>query len=177
MEDAKARKELDEIQREIDDERRRLAARDFELKLSHHVAIKPLLARRDEVVRSGAGCAGYWARALGSYGAGAALLPRDAHNRAAAGWMRSLEADYLPGLAYRVHVELNENEFVSNRWLTKSMRLGAREAEKTAVVWRDNRRWLVFEFFETDAEDLDVFDILYELYVNSASYFLGCRAP
>ncbi|KMV66796.1 hypothetical protein M970_011260 [Encephalitozoon cuniculi EcunIII-L] len=86
--------------------------------------------------------------------------------------MRSLVAEYLDGYGYRVHIELNENEFVSNKTLTKRVDLSLASVEKTGVVWRGNRRYPVFEFFESDTQDLDMFDILYELYVNSASYFL-----
>ena len=79
---------LDEVQHDIDGERRRFAERDFECKLEHHVRIKPLLCRRDAAAAS---LGAYWARVLGNYGPGAALLPRG-EGGVATGWMRALSA-------------------------------------------------------------------------------------
>ncbi|KMV66675.1 hypothetical protein M970_010030 [Encephalitozoon cuniculi EcunIII-L] len=162
---------LDEIQRDIDEEHLVFARRDFECKLEHHKAIRPLLLRRDSVI-SEALLEMYWGRALAGFDAARGILPRDGCDRISTQWMRSLVAEYLDGYGYRVHIELNENEFVSNKTLTKRVDLSLASVEKTGVVWRGNRRYPVFEFFESDTQDLDMFDILYELYVNSASYFL-----
>ncbi|KAL7346466.1 nucleosome assembly protein [Encephalitozoon intestinalis] len=170
MQDAEICRLLDEIQSDIDGEHEAFARRDFECKLEHHRNIKPLLGKRDGLVRRAVEC--YWARALANYRPGAALLPVDALGRPDTRWLRSLEVDYLPEYGYRVHMELNENEFVQNTALTKKAYLGRRDVERSGVRWKGDLRCAVLGFFETDTQDLDIFDILYELYVNSAFYFL-----
>ncbi|KAG5858851.1 hypothetical protein KMI_10g15490 [Encephalitozoon hellem] len=164
-------KDLEEIQRDIEREYEEFARKDFECKLEHHKQIRPLLARRDRVIASMVP-GDYWGRVLGRYEVGETILPRGTNNEVCTGWVRSLRADYLDGYAYMVEIEVNENEFVGNSTLRKKAYLFEGEVEKSGVRWKGDRRWPVFEFFETDTADLDVFDILYEVYVNSVTYFL-----
>lgn len=163
---------LDDVQGELDGEYARFARRDFECKLEHHSRIQRVLARRDEMVEGSGLADSYWGRAFLAYDIGMEILPVDENGQFAAGWLRSLRVEYLEGYVYRVHMELGENAFVENECLTKEMYLDEREVETTAVRWRCSERHGVFAFFESENEDFEVFDILYELYVNSAFYFL-----
>lgn len=164
-------KDLEEIQWEIDREYEEFSKRDFECKLEHHKMIKPLLIRRDQAIAK-MDSGRYWERVLGRCEVGEMILPRDSSNSINTEWMRSLSVDYLDGYAYRVEMEVNENEFVANKTLMKKVYLLEGEVERSGVRWKGNRKCPVFEFFDTDTVDLDIFDILYEVYVNSASYFL-----
>lgn len=164
---------LDDIQHQIDGEHEKFVKRDFECKLEHHNLIKPVLKKRDEHVSGGPGmCENYWSRAFLNYDVSMEILPTDDENNVVARWIKHLEVDYVDGYMFVVHIELNENEFVHNTFLTKRMYLDGREIEKTEIRWKNAGRYPIFAFFESDVEDFDVFDILYEIYVNSAYYFL-----
>lgn len=166
-------KSLDDIQTEIDNEYEKFAKRDFNFKLKYHNIIKPLLVRRDELVSNAPEIAStYWGCAFLNYELGVEILPVDDNGNVVADWMKKLQVDYIEGYIYEVQIKLNENEFVCNESLSKRIYLEGREVDTTEVGWKSNKRHPIFAFFESESEDFEIFDILYELYVNSAFYFL-----
>ncbi|KAH9410944.1 hypothetical protein HK407_09g13570 [Ordospora pajunii] len=167
---------LDDIQSEIDNEYEKFAREDFECKLRWHKIVKPLFAKcREFVHRLPDFSNTYWEQVLLNYEIAKALLPVDEDGNIDAKWIKLLEVDYLDGYMYRVHAELHENNFVGNATLTKMICLNQKRVETTAVEWKNDVRWPVFAFFESMDEDLEVFDILYEAYFNSAFYFLTAQ--
>ncbi|KAM0671188.1 hypothetical protein CWI42_090020 [Ordospora colligata] len=164
---------LDDIQSEIDDEYEKFAKEDFECKLRWHKMIKPLFVKCREFVNRLPGISNtYWEQVFLNYEIAKALLPVDEDDNIDAKWIKKLEVDYLDGYMYRVHVELHENSFVNNTTLTKKICLNEKRIETTVIQWKKDEKWSIFEFFESLTEDLEVFDILYEAYFNSAFYFL-----
>jgi hypothetical protein len=163
---------LGSIQQELDQRYVEFVKEDFMAKLRHHKKILPFLAKRDQIVLDPSyGLSDYWERSFLNYELGREILPVDARGSADVKWVKSLKAEYLNDYVCFVQLELYENEYVENKVLSKKIDLESNEIEASEVAWKSGGRRGIFLFFESDQEDFEVFDILYELYVNASFYY------
>lgn len=172
---------LHQIQEELDHQYEIFTKKDFDCKILHHNSIKSLLIKRNQFISNHPYLSiHYWSKAFLNYQIGIEILPvdnnhdinHDNNHNINADWIKSLEVDYIEGYICRVHIELNENDFVCNEYLTKIINLEKKEIETTKVEWKSIEKHIIFNFFDSETEDFEIFDILYELYVNSSFYFL-----
>lgn len=147
--------------------------RDFDIKLVHHKKIEQHLAERDVILKEmpRAELAEFFRKGFAGFDAVQDFLPLGADNAYDTSFIKSVRAEYLEGERMRVSIELYENAYTSNEVLEKTIYLFEREPETVKIDWKDEQRaCILFDFFEVDEDSLDLFDIIYEFYVNMVAY-------
>lgn len=169
-------KDLQKIQHQIDREYKKFAKRDFDLKLEHYNAIKPILEERDMSIQSVSNNdngENFWERAGRNFPSFCDLLPSEDENFSLS-WMESLKCWYEDEFICCVEITLSRNEYLNNRKLWKKFSLVDHTSEQTELKIKKQVDCLLFDFFNKNDYDLEVFDVLYELYVNGVYHY--CNA-
>lgn len=163
---------LEEIQKELDVKYIEYAKKEFQLKLEHFNHIKPLCEKRDNFLKEHPDLfLNFWEQAFQNYDFGQELLPADFENKYDSKWIKCLKVEYLDNYFCSVKIEVNDNEYVENLVLEKKFSLENQDVEGTKVIWKSNNKCPLISFFETEEEEFEVFDYLYELYINAYFYY------
>lgn len=165
---------LNEMQESIDEMYLEYVKKEYEIKLAHHKRMEGILGKRDELFRekmSHEELNELFQRAFTSFDVVQDFLPLDAQSKYDSTFIKFLRAEYLEGERLKVTLELHENDYVKNDVLEKTIYLMDREPECTKVEWKDEARpCILFNFFDVDEESFDLFDLIYEFYVNMIAY-------
>ncbi|KAF7683575.1 hypothetical protein TCON_1210 [Astathelohania contejeani] len=172
--DEKLVTEFMRIQNQLDEKYTLLLREEFELKYKHHQSIRPILDERTMLFKKWQETNDFdhfWSQAILKYEIGVDILPVDSAGNPASDWIKDLKVDYEPGYFCNVEIVVKENEFIENKILTKRFSVENNEREVTKLIWKNKTSAPIFEFFENDEDELEIFDVLYELYVNGIFYF------
>lgn len=166
---------LTNLQEEIDNLYMERMKKDFDIKLEHHNAVKPIIAKRDKIFREEMTNEEYTCfiqTAYRKFGVANDMLPLNGDKEYDASFIKFLTADYLEGNRMRVVLELNENSYVKNSKLEKVIYLFDKEkSESTPIEWvGEVKKCVLFDFFASEDDCLSLFDIIYEFY----SDLTGC---
>jgi len=166
----KVKQQLSKIQRELDDHISNYVEDDFNLKLNHHKKIAELLEKRDKAISdsfSKDDLHEFYSKIFANFDPLRELFPCKDDQSADYSILKSIKAEYLDDFRMRVVVELFENEYVENKALEKTIYLFEQEPEPTKIVWKNEKgNCPLFDFFENEDDEFEIFDILYELYVD-----------
>lgn len=169
-----AEEELMSIQEDLDKAYTEYARRDFDLKYSHHQAIEDKLAARDRIVsESPDRFSDYCEKVFLNYDTAGEFLPLNANDKPEASWIKSFVARYEKDYNVYIEIHLNENPYLKNDMIFKRLNLDTNKSEKSELEWKERVDAPIFEYFENDDEDTMIFDILYEIYVDSAFYYFA----
>ena len=166
-------KDFEMIQTELDKHYYEYAKKDFLIKLEHYKNISDLLSKRNELLKSEKSqktfpnfFATSFAKYMGSYD----IMPVKGED-IDTDWISSIDVRYEDDYGVYVEIELNENEYLANKKIFKRFNLQSEKTERSELEWKTKSDALVFKYFEDDNEDIAVFDILYEGYVNALFYY------
>lgn len=163
-------RELAKIQDELDNNTSKYVEDDFNLKLAHHKRVSEILERRDKMISesfSREELDAFYFKIFTNFEPLRELFPLKEDQTVDSSIMKSIKAEYLDDFRMRVVLELFENEYVENQTLEKTMYLLKSEPDSTKIVWKNEKgNCPLFDFFENDDDDFEIFDILYELYVD-----------
>lgn len=165
--DTKKTAELLSIQQELDDIFLDYAKQEFDLHYKNYTLIKPLLEKREKLV---CGIEEFWNIAAKNYPFSKDLFSitdDDSIN-----WIERISVAYEDNYFCNAEIHVREGCGIKNKVLKKRFNICTNEIESTKV--ESDLKCEVFEFFEGEDVDLEVFDSLYELYVNAVFY---CSAP
>ena len=148
--------------------------REFELKLNHFKACLPIYQQRDSILQntlSREQLAEIYARAFSSFDAIDDLLPLTSEQKYDTSFIKFIKAEYLEGERVRVTLEMYENDYVKNSKIEKTVYLFDKEPEQDTIEWKDEPySCVMFDFFSSETDCLDLFDIIFELYSNLVAY-------
>lgn len=137
--------------------------------MEHFNLLKSTLKERDELIQDtpiAEENSTFWSIAANNYPNFRNLLPLD--DDFSLSWIDSLYYFYDENFICGVEISLSRNKYLNNRKLTKIFSLEELTSECTELKIKKDADCLLFDFFRKDDYDLEVFDILYELYINGA---------
>lgn len=164
---------LNKIQEELDEKYIEFIKQDFSAKLAHQKNISKILEERDNLLNSLSekNYKELMNKAFENFEPITDYFPKDKNNNSETSIIKSIKAEYLDDLKMKVVVELYPNEYVENTVLEKTLHLIDKDPESVEIKWKDEQgNCPLFEFFETDENDFESFDIFYEFYLNLAFY-------
>lgn len=153
---------LNEIQRQLDENFTAYAKKEFDLHSKNYEQIKPLLEERDLAVVADPA---FWSTALKNSEFGREEVDFDCSV------VKSLFAGYEGDYWCLVEVVLNENPYTDKTILRKRFNVATEEVDFTKFDLKRKTGSMLLEFFKDDEVDLDLFDTLYNLYVNGVYYY------
>lgn len=163
-------KKLFMFQDKIDKQYKVFAKDDFRLKLTFFNSMRPILKERDEfitdLINEGIN---FWEKVCQKCSIFHQLLPDDEENSIS--FIDSLKCFYEENYTCRVEIILRRNEYLHNRKLSKKFNLFENTSEGTELKTKRETSCMLFDFFRDNDHDLQVFDILFETYMNAAQYF------
>lgn len=165
----KDREELTEIKQQIDEHTSKYVEDDFNLKLNHHKRIADILEKRDEIIKQlpPEELNLFYERVIENFDPLYGFFPTKADQKCDFSFMKSIKVEYLDDYKMKVSMELNENEYIENKKLEKTMYLFDVEPETTKILWKNGKGACpLFDFFENNEDDFETFDILYEFYID-----------
>ncbi|KAF7700545.1 hypothetical protein CDIK_1014 [Cucumispora dikerogammari] len=71
----------------------------------------------------------------------------------------------------KIHIKLNENPFVTNKYIHKNNNLLTGESESTRLDFLVDAYPKFFKFFTDEYDDLSYFEMFFEMYINAIEYF------
>lgn len=165
---------LNHIQEQVDENYKEYIRKEFDIKLAHHKSIEGLLKERDEILKTNFSkeeLNDFFENALKAFDGFENFTPNKADNKPDVSFIKYFTAEYLDGEKFRITLDLYENEYVKNTQLTRTINLMDQEPSNNIVEWKGEPiPCILFDFFETEEECLDLFDIIYELYVNMIAF-------
>lgn len=167
---------LNTFQSRVDQEYKEFAKNDFNVKLEYFNSLKPILKERDDFIQdlpSSDEGANFWEKAAQNCPSFRDLLPLEEEDFSIS-WIESLRCWYEENYVCGVEIALSRNDYLNNRRLTKKFSLLDHTSEGTELKVKKEAECLLFDFFRENDYDLEVFDILYELYINGAYYYCMC---
>jgi hypothetical protein len=165
--------DLMEIQENLDQKYAEFVKKDFEMKLSHFNDIKDILKQRDEAIFvSESESEAFVSAAINNFEAMHDLFPRLSDESFDASFLKFVRAEFLEGGKMKITAELKDNSYVENKILEKTVYLSfEKDPEPTKIIWKDDKsNCPFFDFFANEDEDLEIFDVFYEFYVNMIFY-------
>jgi hypothetical protein len=170
-----AERTLKEMQSSLDEKYIEYSKKDFGLKLEHYNGLKEDLEKRNKLIeefgQTDSVYKDFWSIAATNYEMGAEILPIGKDNAINAHWINYIKVWYEEGYMCCVEIDVRENPFISNDLLHKKFSLISDECDGSKIVWKERCDCELFDFFEVNEENLQIFDVLYELYVNGIFYF------
>lgn len=172
MEDAHEKdKKLHSFQSKIDKQYRIYAKNDYNMKLTFYNSMKSILKERDDFIsdlcNNGAN---FWGKAAISCQQLLVLLPEE--EELPLTWIESIKCSYEDNYVCKVEITLLRNQYLNNRKLIKTFNLIENSSEGTELKIKKESNCLFFNFFRDNDHDLEVFDILFDFYVNAVYYFI-----
>lgn len=167
-------KKLVELQDKLNELELEYVRKEFELKLAQYKKCLPIFQRRDHIFKSELSqeeLVQVYSRALEGFDVVDDFLPLTSQNTYDSTFIKSLKAEFLDSEKMKVTLELFDNEYVENSALEKTVYLFDKEPEGTKIVWKgEPRQCVLFNFFASDADCFDLFDIIFEFYSNMIAY-------
>lgn len=161
---------LGEIQQQIDENTATYVKEDFKLKLSSHKKILEVLEKRDRILKeefTRKELESFFEKVFMSFDPLQEFVPVREDNTYDFSFIRFIKAEYLDGYKMKVTLELYENEYIDNKVLEKTMHVYEGESEGTKIIWKNEKGSCpLFDFFESEDDDFEAFDIFYELYID-----------
>ncbi|KCZ79556.1 hypothetical protein H312_03049, partial [Anncaliia algerae PRA339] len=148
--------------------------RDFDLKYLNHQTMLPWLIERDSIIEkemSEGNLLNFFPLAIINHPLSSEILPLDCNNSFRSDFVNFLKVNYEKNYSISVELRLNKNIYLDNEVLTKKFNLETCESEKVVLKWKERADSPIFTIFESDDANLIVFDILYEIYINSYKLF------
>jgi hypothetical protein len=167
-------KNLIAIQDKIDESYLDFVKKDFDLKLSHYQKIKADILKRDTILleqMDESALTVFMSNAITNFEAIQDLFPQTAKKSFDSSFVKFLKAEFLDNYKMKVTMHLNENKYVNNSILEKTIHLFEDEPEAAKIEWKDDQGLCpILDFFESDEDDMKIFDIIYKFYVNLVLY-------
>lgn len=161
---------LGEIQQQIDENTASYVREDFKLKLNSHKKILDVLEKRDRILKeefTREELGSFFEKVFTSFDPLQEFVPIKDDNTYDFSFIKFIKAEYLDGYKMKVTLELYENEYIDNKILEKTMHVYEGESEGTKIIWRNEKGSCpLFDFFESEDDDFEAFDIFYELYID-----------
>lgn len=159
-------KKLFSFQDKIDKQYKIFSRNDFLLKLSYYNGLKPVLKERDDLINdlTSEGI-NFWEIASKNFKNFENIFPSEDF------FIESLNVFLEENFICGVEIIISRNKYLSNRKLIKKFNLFENNSDGTELKVKKEYNCLLFEFFRDSDNDLEVFDVLFELYVNAAQYF------
>ena len=162
-------KRLSETQQQIDEMTYSYIQKDFDLKHENYKNMAGILGKRDAIIKdefTSEERTDFYRKVFTNFEVMQEYLPAP-KGTFDCSFIKFLRAEYCDGNKMKVTLELEENEYVQNQVLEKTIHLYEEEAEATKIQWKDEKGYCaLFEFFESEEDDMESFDIFYEFYVN-----------
>lgn len=144
---------------------------DFKLKLKYHKSVVQTLEERDNYLNekiSREELEKFYSGVMANFEPLQELLPVKEDGSYDLSFLKILKAEYLDDFKMKVTLELYENSYIENKILEKTMYLDEIPPETTKIIWKDEKgKCLLFDFFENEEDDFELFDIFYEFYMNN----------
>jgi len=170
----KLQEEFRRIQDGLDDKYGRYIKKEYELKHEHYKSIKPILDERDRIMNermSREERDSMVRAAFDKFEDFYDYFPLNPKEERDISFIKFFKVELLPNETIKILFELYPNDYVSNETLEKIIYLFDKESEASPIEWKDEKAECgFFNFFETDEDDLETFDIINELYVNLIFY-------
>lgn len=166
-------KNLSKVQSEIDVLTEKYIEDDFNLKLEFHKKLTPILAERDSMLRNltKEEYHAFLENAVQSFPAFLEFLPVKHDNTVDVSFIKFFKAEYLEEFKMKITLELYENDYIENEVLEKTLFVTDENPVLAKVIWKNEKgNCPLFDFFESDEDDFEAFDILYELYVDQVFF-------
>ena len=167
-------KELLELHGKVEEQYDAYIKNEFDLRLAHHNSIKELLEKRDTILlekMTEADRSRILADAFENYDLLLETLPVNPNKTYDSSLINFIIAELLPGYKVKVKLMLKPNEYIKNQELVRVISLFNPESEPVKIEWIDERgRCPLFDFFESEEEDFEIFDMIYDFYVNLQFY-------
>lgn len=162
--------QLNKIRQELDEYSSKYIEDDFNLKLKHHNAISELLEKRDKILEnefSAEEIREFYSTIFSNFDPLREFFPLKDDQTVDFSFLRSIKAEYLSDFRMKITMKLNENEYVENKVLEKTIYLFEKEPETTKIIWKNEKGSCpLFDFFENEEDDFEAFDIFYEFYID-----------
>ncbi|KAM0674424.1 hypothetical protein GVAV_002037 [Gurleya vavrai] len=137
------------------------AKKEFIFHLENYRDIEPLLIERKLIIENNEL---FWANALKN-------TELNNSNNKIYEFVENLEVKYEDDFWCSVELNLKENDFTKNLKLKKRFNVMTEELEVIQPVYKIKTESELLEFFETEEVDVDMFDTLYDIFVNAISYY------
>lgn len=161
---------LEEFQSEIDNLTSEYLEADFKLKLEHHKKMAPLLEKRDAILKeqlSHEELMEIYSKAAENFSPFKELFVTSNNEEYDLSFIKSFKAEYLDGFKVKVTFEFLENKYIEDKKIEKTISFFESESDSCVINWKDKQEGCpLFEFFESKEDDFDIFDIIYEFYVD-----------
>lgn len=102
-------------------------------------------------------------------------------------WIDFLKVDFLPNFRYRVEINAKENEYFENKKLVKEFSLFEQgDCKWSPIEWKGGKKSLpecpLLRFFSSedssdDDDNLNIFQILSDIYINAVYYYMRKEEP
>ncbi|KAM0685283.1 hypothetical protein COBT_003508 [Conglomerata obtusa] len=138
------------------------AAKEFQFHLENFKQIEPILSEREKYIKD---IPNFWSTSLTNSELGKDQTSIDYS------FITSLVVKYEEEFWCSVVVCLKENPFVKNNKLIRRFNIMTEELVMTNPDWIKKNDNVFLNFFETNEVDCDMFDLLYDIYVNAIDYY------
>ncbi|KAI5171187.1 template-activating factor I [Nematocida sp. LUAm3] len=184
-------KELIELQNGLDDINLEALKKELLIKQKDFENIKEILEKRERYIRE---IPNFWQTVFSKTEYLYVLLGKEEVKEGEEEcipfeWIKSLKVDYRSGFRYWIEIEVEEgNEHIENRKLTKEFSVFEENNNNsvwTDILWREGRKPLpecaLLRFISSeeddDEDDLNLFQILSDIYVNAIYYYMRTDEP
>ncbi|KAI5149728.1 hypothetical protein ENBRE01_1081 [Enteropsectra breve] len=164
--------ELEEIQDTLDEEYIKYLKQDYDVKYEHFKNLKPTLERREKIVSNlGEEKASLLIdTAISKLDGMQDLLPIN-ENKEYDYIVKMVTVEYTGEGKATVRLNLKPNNYIANEYLERQINFFENAPTPARIEWKDESgRCPLFNFFEDYDDDLEIFDIIYEFYVNYIYY-------
>lgn len=153
---------LIEIQAKLNQNFSEYAKKEFLFHLQNYLDIKPFLQERDVITSL---IKDFWPTILknSEFGQGKASIDYS--------FVEKLVVKYEDNFWCSVDLFLSENSFVGNSKLYKRFNVMSEEVEYMPIEWKGRTKNSLLNFFDSPEVDIDMFDTLYDIYVNGIEFF------
>lgn len=159
---------LDLIQKRITEIEAQKKRATFLTNLKYYNLIKETLKERDELITKFIknGYSHFWHTVTLNYNEYVKIFNTDYP------LIESIKVSLTENYECKIHLKLNENPFVTNKYIYKTNNLLTGESESTKLDFLVEKYPLFFKFFSDEYDNLDYFEIFYEMYINAMEYFI-----
>lgn len=155
---------LTEIQDNLNKNFIEYTKKEFDLHLDNYKEIQPFLSERKKIIEQ---IDNFWNIVLKNSEFG---KERHAINF---DFIDYLSVSYEDQFWCQVEIKLKPNKYVDQPILVKRFNVLTEEVGFTEFKFNEKTKCLLLNFFVDEEVDMDLFDSLYDLYVNAISYYYG----
>ncbi|KAM0677639.1 hypothetical protein BDAP_001785 [Binucleata daphniae] len=155
-------KDLIEIQAKLNQNFSKYVKTEFLFHLQNHLEISQLLDERNEITSK---INDFWKVVLKNSDIGYDNKTIDY------GFVEKLVVNYEDNFWCSVDIYLRENTYTKNTKLYKRFNVMTEEVEYLPIEWKNKKNDVLLHFFNSEEVDFDMFDTLYDTYVNAIDYY------